>query len=602
MVEFHVPRASASEDEHVKKPPRRNVDLALKEVENSISLPKRKGVLKSVPSTDQHHQSQGVRSSVPGTSKVPSSESPPSSGKATPAEKLNTPPASPLGKGASSADQHQVFTPPSSRSSPQPLFSPQFNEKGVRKDNQPDPFPLRGNQVDRVKKRVFDRGRGRYVLHRSVPKPNTCTKSEMRATKRLLSYPGLVRLLDYHGFGGQETGTARSNSTPRKTVWDHADLGTLQTLLDRAEYSKGLPENFVWHVLLSVLKTALYLHTGYDFDRDVQHGSALLSSGSDDNAIPGFCTGSSTTSEPTSSHIWQPVVHNSINPWNISFYSHEEADIPGTPRYPHVKLSNLSRVTLLPSQDHETTPEDFPPLPKALQTNFQAPEVAWEYDFDPQGTKSDLWSIAAVAVVMMGGIGGIANQRKVKIWDDLAQRHVEVRPCSDEALHNETSRLIKAKKWRWSAADLNQKYPGEYSIELRCLLERLLTVVPAQRPDTLEAVVWASNYYVHWLRSVSAVNNATAEIGKDMDEMEEDSDTQNRIDRNRHVGGTTPMHTASPCEKTFTGRAPLNSQIEQVELPNLDLEVQSELSSEDFDPGPSAHLLHELELKRRVRR
>lgn len=287
---------------------------------------------------------------------------------------------------------------PSSRPSP-PLFSPQFGSSGARKNHKPDPFPLRGNQRDRIKKRVWRTGRGRHVLVRTVPEENGPSESEIRATKRLLSYPGLIRLLDHRGFQAEVYGEARSTKRPRETEWDFADLGTLQDTLDQERHEQGLPENFVWHVLQSLLKTALYLHTGIDFDADVQQESALLSPSIEDRALVQSPKNSSTTADADPTPSWNPIVHNQINPWNISFYSHDEKDPPGTPLYPHVKLGNLSRVTILPSLDHQATHEDFPPLPTALQTNFEAPEMAWKYQFGPAGTKSDLWSIAAVGVV-----------------------------------------------------------------------------------------------------------------------------------------------------------------------------------------------------------
>ena len=171
MVTFNVPDDSSEEDGPVENSPSRKVNLPVHKVGSRTVPPKRKGILKSASSFGQHrhHVVQGVGSSASGTFKVPSAESSPCSTKGMLFDHPKTSSTSPPTKDIPSAAQPQPSTPRSSPHPPRPLFSPQFDNKGARRDPKPDPFPLRGNQVTRVKKRVFNGGRGRYVLHRAVP-------------------------------------------------------------------------------------------------------------------------------------------------------------------------------------------------------------------------------------------------------------------------------------------------------------------------------------------------------------------------------------------------------------------------------------------------
>lgn len=160
---------------------------------------------------------------------------------------------------------------------------------------------------------------------KKVPANSRCTLDVVRRLSRQLNYPGLIRVIDYHGFGGKDALDLKN----RTISWEYGDLGTLSDLLYKNKNQNGVEESLVWHVLFALLKSALYIHTGERYQPAGAWGRPPAE--------------------------WQPTVHNAINPDNIFLMS------PKTKGgHPIVKLGNFAKAVILPSREHETDNCTFP--------------------------------------------------------------------------------------------------------------------------------------------------------------------------------------------------------------------------------------------------
>lgn len=203
------------------------------------------------------------------------------------------------------------------------------------------------------------------VAHPRAPSSRSTSSNETRqATPNLLDHDNI---------------TTSGNNIPEGTPAEFRDAGTLQALIRN---SKGhpIPENLCWHVLRSLLRAVLYLHTG-----------------------------SGSTQERHVRPNWQPIIHNGINPANIFF----QPGAPDSNGYKTCALGNFSHCVVLPRPwDPDTDEEDelfdrresWNAICHARdETGFEAPEF-WDAtsDYIP-GPSSDLWSIGAVILAMMTG-------------------------------------------------------------------------------------------------------------------------------------------------------------------------------------------------------
>ncbi|PPJ59581.1 hypothetical protein CBER1_01151 [Cercospora berteroae] len=246
-------------------------------------------------------------------------------------------------------------------------------------------------------------------------------------------------------------------------VWERMDgrhLGV--TLTKRPD---GVEEEFVWYFLVSLLDAVRWLH----------HGLPERLRPEDDG---------------------RPVVHNNINPDSIWLNRPWKREL----RYGTLKLGDFSRSIVLDpistnSLNSRVRDERFQSVSQKRhpqQENFEAPELSWLLDTDPGkdagdfgvqsstschpvGGKSDIWSIGAVAVALMGGIWIDPGDSTLLRWSGITR---------ERAFVLQTLQLYKLGGKRWDITLL----PQNYSRTLRAVLERLLTLDPKRRPDAIEAL------------------------------------------------------------------------------------------------------------------
>jgi len=279
-----------------------------------------------------------------------------------------------------------------------------------------------------------------------------------------------------------------------ETPAEYRDAGTLQRLissripvhLSEKEDPCFLPEDLIWHTLLSLLKSCHYLHTG----------------------------GRTSQADGAGPH-WRPIVHNSINPRSIFYKSiaSDTAFLSG--RYKTCQLGNLSACVVLPRPiDTKTgridTAElkaqkaafgklctscylvdtDGPPL----DTGFEAPEFfAWAGNNTPSSA-SDMWSIGAVLITMMTGRNA---------WDLILEREFKEMAKSRRCLR---SSVVE----RWQDCPLSQRLmklntvmlgnlvlglPSKYSVDLQSFANALLAFDPDDRLTAQEALLMAGHMF-----------------------------------------------------------------------------------------------------------
>lgn len=220
------------------------------------------------------------------------------------------------------------------------------------------------------------------VAMKTLPQTHPMDEYGVTRVQETLFYDRLIRLVDYDGFDD-----GKDLNVDKRLYWEYCDKGSLRSLLSRHE--GGLEEDLIWHVLRELLRAVVYLHTG------VRHDDPLI----DDE------------SGPSVSRRW-PIVHCQINPDNIHFSSQGRQQPAeswgvqpgGRSWWPMVKLGNFSKVAFITDPTPPSCIQQFKYTKAGEYTWFEAPELSWYSRFDPVAGQSDMWSIAAVAVAMMGGL------------------------------------------------------------------------------------------------------------------------------------------------------------------------------------------------------
>ncbi|CAK3984112.1 kinase domain-containing [Lecanosticta acicola] len=365
----------------------------------------------------------------------PQSSPPPKAGSATLSADDDDASASLSLRSGASFGSRAKKSPPLPQSSQ--LFSPVKNTRNRIVKN--------GGRLDTTTSRTLAWRNGRHVVVKEVSGKATITASRLRGVRRFLGHENLVRLLDWEGFAA---GDPRAS---KLCVYEYCDSGTLGDRIDR--FPDGLPESFIWHVLKGLLKAALYMHTGRTYG----------------------------TKSDSIAEDFRPSVHNMINPDTIYFQRTDYVSEESTPQqwiphqlgdlHPRVKLSNFSRLILLDSPEQETWDPSESLTPIEWMTHFEAPELTWNDSYGTYKSSSDMWSIGAVAIAMMGGI-------RPSIEPKLPG--IQAEPLSKEAEFTFKS----LKRESWSAMEMPQKY----SKFLRLCVAELLKMSPRERIDAKAAV------------------------------------------------------------------------------------------------------------------
>lgn len=303
------------------------------------------------------------------------------------------------------------------------------------------------------------------------------SEGEARAVAEVMGHENLVKVMDFDGFRDEQAGVRM------EVLYEFCAGGTLNKLLlsrrpeapvlkprrlaanlPTREVMLGLPEDLVWHVMLSLLRTTYWLH-----DRR------------------------------------RPVVHCAIDPANVFFTAPRPNDRrPLVRRYGLVKLSNFSKAVNLPQRadpdindDEETQAwcnmfEHMITEPYQ-ETGYEAPELLGMLGEDEisadkvlPGPCSDIFSIGATCFAMMTG---------KTIWDVLLERRFIARSLAPGGIDH----AVLEEKWRFADFDertelLRPVLQGEqvlgsalsafYSTELRALVSGLLNLDPEMRGES----------------------------------------------------------------------------------------------------------------------
>ena len=321
---------------------------------------------------------------------------------------------------------------------------------------------------------------GRQHVAREIFTPTgfkVIEQSMAEDTANLMQHENLVNILDDDGFGPDQ------ENIRQEVLYEFCSGGTLNklilsrkpeapvlkprraaTYLPTREVVLGLPEDLVWHVLLSLLRATYWLH-----------------------------------------HRRQPVVHCAIDPANVFFTAPRPTDRrPLVKKYGLVKLGNFGNAVILPHafdpdrNDYEEIldrcsifehmiPEDY------KETGYEAPEMLGMLGEDEisdekifPGPCSDLFSVGVTCFAMMTG---------KTIWDLLLERRFITRSLSSHRM----DRAVLEEQWRFSDYDermkmlkavlrgeqvLGDTLPGFYSPEIRKIVEGLLNLDPEMRGES----------------------------------------------------------------------------------------------------------------------
>ncbi|KAL2130136.1 hypothetical protein VTI74DRAFT_6842 [Chaetomium olivicolor] len=180
------------------------------------------------------------------------------------------------------------------------------------------------------------------------------TLGAARPAANLLNHENLVSIHDElvsipwrgqtapSGRGEGAEGGEGGQSGQRMFLWDYCDAGTLQDvfndyepsetdLLDPVAAGGFLPESFVWHVGLGLLRALQWLHEGV---RDVYGVAAAGAAGAGNSR--GKCKRVRGKSEPEQE--WMPVLHRDVTAGNVFLQQPR-----GVETYGAVKLGNFER-------------------------------------------------------------------------------------------------------------------------------------------------------------------------------------------------------------------------------------------------------------------
>ncbi|EME89035.1 uncharacterized protein MYCFIDRAFT_193051 [Pseudocercospora fijiensis CIRAD86] len=316
----------------------------------------------------------------------------------------------------------------------------------------------------------------RAVAKELAEKPGEVDWEAIYSMYRKLQNQYLVRLLDFTTLG-DKTGAERGPT--HWEAWEYCDgkPNTIGRIL--AQTPAGVEEPFVWHVLTSLLRAVLWLHEG----RTEVDPWAM--------------------EEPN----WTPIVHNNINPDTIFLTAPREGQV-----YGQVKLGNFTRCRLLHERNSLERRQNinlFKAPEGQGQEDFEAPELSWYISRDPEvlnlsprsmlrfldqrgledeasepfGGRSDLWSIGAVVVALMGG-AYVPESR-----EEVYEPYSKARGFAMRSLE-----LAREGKDRWQA----HMFPQSYSLSLRVCLEKLLIFDPAKRFSISEALHFVSTKWDRW--------------------------------------------------------------------------------------------------------
>lgn len=306
----------------------------------------------------------------------------------------------------------------------------------------------------------------------------------------LMYHENLINMLDGDGFGAEP----EQQGVRQEVLYEFCAGGTLNkvilsrrpdapvygseapvvkgrddaTFLPTKEAVLGLPEDLVWHVLLSLLRATYWLH-----------------------------------------YRQQPAVHCAIDPANVFFTAPKVGDIrPLVNRYGLVKLGGFGKAVILPHRvdpdrhDHEEILERcemFEPFVESGydETAYEAPELLGMLGEDEiseeriyPGPCSDLWSIGATCFAMMTG---------KTIWDVLLERRFIERSLAPQGVE----RAEVHEKWRFHSynermdllepilrgeAVFGAALPDFYSAGLRQFVQGLLSLDPDVRGESAALV------------------------------------------------------------------------------------------------------------------
>ncbi|KAH9827840.1 Apoptosis antagonizing transcription factor [Teratosphaeria destructans] len=388
---------------------------------------------------------------------------------------------------------------------------------------------------------------------------------------KIMNHPNLVSIVDWDGFGEDGYGGAQDN-VRRELAWERCNAGTLNRLIQ--DYGRPLPESFIWHTLLSMLRALQYLSYGQSNMCQVGIGGTVS-----DLIVDG----------------WRPILHNQINPANI-FYC-KPVQIQGYKKtcYGPCKLGNFSNALvlrrplwfwdrelqkLLLGHDSISTLE--------LDRRNIARERHRYYDYDaPElsiyagqevcpipvstrseksrkhdrgagivGNASDIWSLGAVIVVMMTG-------GKQNIWDILAWAYTEDE--SQTIGPTGRARLIARLVDEIDAVDedgepyldpVKDLLPDQYSDELRQLVSLMMDPRPQLRLEIHELLEQGLGCYRRMRRKERAAGRESEgewTLAETLDgDMEEDEDDLGDLDSD---SCSMKSYDLDPCFRHLNPRA-----------------------------------------------
>jgi serine/threonine protein kinase len=275
---------------------------------------------------------------------------------------------------------------------------------------------------------------------------NNCLREQdVRDVFKVMNHPNLVNLVTWDGFKEDQEDVRKA------TAWEMCDAGTLNRLL--IEWADGLPESLIWHTLVSLLRAVHFLARGHD---NTYNPQSRAEEADPRNAAKRHDLEKLSEADKERIQHWRPILHNQINPANI-FYCHppKESQPPGAYKksmYGKCKLGNFSRAVVLEHgetyfphrrmgyaavNDSLNLDELYAKGVEGEQHGYRAPEMSSYAAFyirpidrrviseekemaggQTIGTQSDIFSIGAVAVVMMTG--------GKSIWDLVMRESVTV--------------------------------------------------------------------------------------------------------------------------------------------------------------------------------
>ncbi|KAF2765906.1 hypothetical protein EJ03DRAFT_377421 [Teratosphaeria nubilosa] len=366
---------------------------------------------------------------------------------------------------------------------------------------------------------------------------------------KIMDHPNLVSIVDWDGFGEDGYGGDQDNMR-REVAWEKCDAGTLNGLI--LEYSRPLPESFIWHTLLSMLRALQHLSYGQSNMCQVGIGGTVS-----DLIVDG----------------WRPILHNQINPANIFYCNSVQTEGYKRTCYGPCKLGNFSNAVILrrplwfwdrgldqlflghdsistleldrrniARERHQYYEYDAPELSIYFEQEvypIQAPTRSNKskkhgHGGGTVGTASDIWSLGAVIVVMMTG-------GKQNIWDILAWAYneEESQDVGPTGRANVIARLID----EIDAVDedgepyldpVKDFLPDQYSDELRQIVSLMMDPRPQLRLEIHELLEQGLGCYRRIRRKERAAGRESEgewTLAETLDgDMEEDEDELGDLD------------------------------------------------------------------------